>query len=100
MYTPGGRIDAGFKSGVWMGDYARTAINTSINTGSVIGVGANVFGAGLTPKFVPHFSWGQEGIERYRFDKACIDIARWKAFKSGELDPQEQAVLKHIFDHY
>ena len=46
------------KCGVVMGDYSRTAINTSINTGTVIGVCANVFGIGLTPKFIPDFSWG------------------------------------------
>jgi hypothetical protein len=40
-----------------MGDYARSAINTSFNTGTVVGVGPNVFGKGLTPKFIPNFSW-------------------------------------------
>ena len=70
VYTPNGPVNAGLKCGVMMGDYSRTAINTSINTGTVIGVSANVFGRGLTPKYIPCFSWGSEGVKRYEFEKA------------------------------
>ena len=56
VWTPKGQISAGMKCGVMMGDYSRTAINTSINTGTVIGVCCNVFGEGLTPKYIPSFS--------------------------------------------
>lgn len=44
--------------GTFMGDHSKTAINTSINTGTVIGFSVNLFGEGFPPKFVPSFSWG------------------------------------------
>lgn len=100
VFTPGGLKEVGLKCGVLMGDYTRTAINTSINTGTVIGACAHVFGTGLTPKYVPSFSWGSEGILRYRFDKALEDIRNWKRLKHHRLTDSESYVLKHIFDHY
>ncbi len=100
VWTPKGELTVGLKCGVIMGDYTRTAINTSINTGTVIGVSCNVFGAGLLPKFIPSYSWGTDGIERYRFDKAITDIENWKALKGSGVSEAEKMVLKHIFDHY
>jgi UDP-N-acetylglucosamine diphosphorylase/glucosamine-1-phosphate N-acetyltransferase len=100
VWTPSGEVNVGLKCGVIMGDYSRTAINTSINTGTVIGVGCNVFGAGLTPKFIPSFSWGTEGVERYEFKKALKDIQSWKTLKHKQLTENEQLILRHIFDHY
>ena len=66
--TPKGQVAAGYKCGVLMGDYSRTMINTALNTGTVVGVSCNVFGAGLTPKYLPSFSWGNDGIDRYEFE--------------------------------
>jgi len=100
VYTPKGAIKVGLKCGVLMGDYTRTAINTSINTGTVIGVSANVFGTGLTPKYIPCFSWGHEGIERYQLDKALADIENWKKLKNQTLSETERTILTHIFDQY
>lgn len=100
VYTPEGMVDAGLKCGVMMGDYSRTAINTSINTGTVIGVCSNVFGNGLTPKYIPSFSWGSDGIQRYEFDKALAHIDNWKKMKGQQITDAETSVLNHIFDHY
>lgn len=100
VWTPRGEITVGLKCGVIMGDYSRTAINTSINTGTVIGVSCNVFGTGLTPKFISSFSWGTDGIESYHFDKAVADIENWKALKGSGVSEDEKTILKHIFDHY
>lgn len=100
VYTPNGLHNVGVKCGVLMGDYSRTAINTSINTGTVIGVCCNVFGNGLTPKYIASFSWGSEGIRRYEFDKAIAHIENWKGLKNGELTNNETSILNHIFDHY
>ncbi|MCW3073662.1 MAG: hypothetical protein JWP69_731 [Flaviaesturariibacter sp.] len=100
VYTPDGPHNVGVKCGVFMGDYSRTAINTSINTGTVIGVSANVFGSGLSPKHIPSFSWGSDGVERYRFDKALEHIGNWKGLKGQTLNDVEATILKHIFDHY
>lgn len=92
-------LPAGQKCGVFMGDYSRVAINSSINTGSVIGISANVFGAGLLPKRIPDFSWGCEGKE-YAFDQALRDIGNWKKMKQQSLTDTEASVLAYIFAHH
>ena len=57
--------------GLMMGDHSKTAINTMFNTGTVIGVNCNLFGAGMPPKFVPSFSWGgADRLQEYNFEKA------------------------------
>ena len=100
IWTPQGSVAVGLKCGVMMGDHSRTAINTSINTGTVVGACCNVFGNGLTPKYIPSFSWGSDGVERYRFEKALLDVANWKRMKGREIGEAETVILKHIFDHY
>jgi UDP-N-acetylglucosamine diphosphorylase / glucose-1-phosphate thymidylyltransferase / UDP-N-acetylgalactosamine diphosphorylase / glucosamine-1-phosphate N-acetyltransferase / galactosamine-1-phosphate N-acetyltransferase len=100
LWTPAGQINAGIKCGLMMGDYSRAAINTSFNTGSVTGVSSNVFGAGLTPKYIPNFAWGSDGVERYKFDKALIDIQNWKSLKGHVISENEKSILKYIFEHY
>jgi UDP-N-acetylglucosamine diphosphorylase/glucosamine-1-phosphate N-acetyltransferase len=88
-------INAGQKCGLIMGDYSRAAINSSINTGSYIGVCCNVFGAGLLPKVIKDFSWGLK--DKYVFNKALSDINNWKKMKNQELSQEEIDVLKYIF---
>jgi UDP-N-acetylglucosamine diphosphorylase/glucosamine-1-phosphate N-acetyltransferase len=100
VWTPDGAINVGLKCGVLMGDYSRTAINTSINTGTVIGVCTNVYGNGLTPKYIPSFSWGSDGLQRYDIEKALVDINNWKLLKGSAITSSERHILKHIFDHY
>lgn len=100
VWTPKGQINAGMKCGVMMGDYSRTAINTAINTGTVIGVCCNVFGNGLTPKYVPNFSWGSEGVNRYGFEKAIQHIEGWKKLKSQTVTDNEKSILTYIFKHF
>jgi len=61
--------------GLIMGDHSKTAINTMFNTGTVVGVSSNIFGAGFPPKFIPSFSWGGSGgMREYNFDKA-VEVA-------------------------
>jgi UDP-N-acetylglucosamine diphosphorylase/glucosamine-1-phosphate N-acetyltransferase len=85
-------LPAGYKCGVIMGDYSRTAINSSINTGSVIGVSCNVFGEGLLPNIIPDFSWGCKGV-KYRLEKALVDIDNWKKLKNQSLSEIEKQIL-------
>jgi len=100
IWTPKGEMNAGSKCGVMMGDYSRTAVNTAINTGTVIGVSCNVLGQGLTPKYIPDFSWGSEGVKRYEFEKALLDIAAWKKLKGQKIADDERSILKYIFDKF
>jgi UDP-N-acetylglucosamine diphosphorylase/glucosamine-1-phosphate N-acetyltransferase len=90
-------VPAGQKCGVIMGDYSRAAINSSINTGSVIGVSSNVFGAGLLPTIVANFKWGVSGTA-YEFSKAMNDINNWKKLKGQSLTAGEISILKFIFE--
>jgi len=90
-------VGVGQKCGVIMGDYSRTAINSSINTGTVIGVGSNVFGVGLLPTIIPNFSWGVSGT-KYEFEKAIRDINNWKKIKNCFLSEAETSVLQSIFE--
>lgn len=100
IWTPKGQLTAGKKCGVMMGDYSKTAINTSINTGTIIGVACNVFGAALTPKYIPDFSWGSEGVKRYEFEKMMRDIDNWKKFKKAGITENEKHILKYIYQNY
>jgi UDP-N-acetylglucosamine diphosphorylase/glucosamine-1-phosphate N-acetyltransferase len=100
IWTPKGQLNAGIKCGVLMGDYSRTAVNTAINTGTVIGVCCHVFGNGLTPTHIPNFSWGSEGINRYAFEKALKDIEGWKKLKAQTVTDNEKSILKYIFKHF
>jgi UDP-N-acetylglucosamine diphosphorylase/glucosamine-1-phosphate N-acetyltransferase len=100
VWTSAGEVSAGKKCGVMMGDYSRTAINTSINTGTVVGVCCNVYGTGLTPKYIPSFSWGSEGLKRYELEKAFEDVESWKQMKNSTLSANEKKILKYIFQNY
>jgi UDP-N-acetylglucosamine diphosphorylase/glucosamine-1-phosphate N-acetyltransferase len=93
-----GYIPADVKCGVIMGDYSRTAINTSLNTGTVIGVCCNIFGDGLAPKYISDFQWSTKGSMRYDFEKALQDIVNWKKMKNETLSEAESNILKHIFE--
>ncbi len=62
--------------GLIMGDHSKCGINTMFNTGTVVGVSANIFGAGFQRNFIKSFSWGgTHGMTEYNIDKA-IKVAR------------------------
>jgi UDP-N-acetylglucosamine diphosphorylase/glucosamine-1-phosphate N-acetyltransferase len=90
-------INAGQKCGLLMGDYSRAAINTSFDTGTVVGVCCNIFGAGRPPKYIPDFSWGPDGSVLYEWEKAIRDIGNWKRLKKQSLTEGQILTLKHIF---
>ena len=100
VWTPKGEMNAGQKCGVFMGDYSKTSVNTSINTGTVMGVCSNVFEPGLTPKYIPNFSWGSDGLRRYELQKALKDIDDWKKLKGKSITENEKTILTYIFKNY
>jgi UDP-N-acetylglucosamine diphosphorylase/glucosamine-1-phosphate N-acetyltransferase len=87
-------IDAGKKCGLLMGDYSRCAINTSFNTGTIVGVCCSIFGNPCPPKFIDSFTWGKE---KYIFEKALVDINNWKKLKGHEITETEIQSLKNIY---
>ncbi|WP_259070620.1 GlmU family protein [Mucilaginibacter sp. X4EP1] len=86
--------------GLIMADHAKCAINTMFNTGTVVGVSANVFGAGFPRNFVPDFAWGgAQGFEVYSLKK-MFDTAG-KVFARREhrvFDENEQEILRKVFE--
>jgi hypothetical protein len=60
-------------------------------------VGANVFCAGLTPNFIPHFCWGIDNAT-YQIDKLIEDTANWKAFKNEAFSDMEKQLIRVIFE--
>lgn len=91
---------AGNKGGLLMGDHSKAAINTSFNTGTVVGVCCNVVSPGLSPKLIPNFSWGVDGITKYKLNKALVDIDNWKKMKGSGITGREKQVLTDIYKLY
>lgn len=83
--------------GTLVGDHSKTAINTMLNTGTVIGICSNVFGGGFPPKEIPNFSWGgASGLVRHEVDKA-VDLARQvMARRNVVLSESEEELLRYI----
>lgn len=86
--------------GLIMGDHAKCGINTMFNTGTVVGVFANVFGAGYPRNFVPDFAWGSadSGYRTYRFSEACETAELVMARRNKPFTDLEKAALLHIFE--
>ena len=69
FWTPRGLERTGMQFlGAFIGDHAKTAIGTRLTTGAVIGTGANVYGTGITPRYVPPFAWGLDGSDLWELD--------------------------------
>lgn len=85
----------GQKMGMLVGDYTRFAIQSSINTGSYIGVCANIFGNGLLPKHIPNFTWGI--TKGYRLEEIFEDINNWKKLKGINISEEEKEILKYLY---
>lgn len=86
-------------AGLIMADHAKCGINTMFNTGTVVGVGANIFGAGFPRNFLPSFSWGgAQGIETFRFNKFCETASKVMERRGLELDERERSILESIYN--
>lgn len=85
--------------GLIMGDHSKCSINTMFNTGTVVGVSANIFGNGFPEKFVPSFTWGgSEGMVTYSFNRAMETANRMMGRRSKQLTEDDMAMYQHIFD--
>jgi UDP-N-acetylglucosamine diphosphorylase/glucosamine-1-phosphate N-acetyltransferase len=86
--------------GLIMADHAKCGINTMFNTGTVVGVGANVFGGGYPPNFIPDFGWGGKNhMELYQLDKMMETAQRVFDRRDGRtFDDNEKAILKEVFE--
>tara|TARA_B100000809_G_scaffold265985_1_gene326677 strand:+ start:17341 stop:18504 length:1164 start_codon:yes stop_codon:yes gene_type:complete len=85
--------------GAFIGDYSKIGINTMLNTGTVIGVSANVFGSGFPEKHIPSFSWGAiESTTTYRLDKAKEAAEKMCELKKEIFTSLDRAILDAVFE--
>lgn len=85
--------------GLVMGDHSKCAINTMFNTGTVIGVSANIYGSNFPRNFIPSFSWGgAAGFSTYQINKAKETANLVLKRRDIEFDEKEARILEHIFE--
>ncbi|OEK06640.1 GlmU family protein [Roseivirga misakiensis] len=85
--------------GLMMGDHAKCGINTMFNTGTVVGVGSNIFGSGYPRNFVPSYAWGgANGFTTFQLRKFYEVAAAVMKRRGIELDDIEKNILSTIFD--
>jgi UDP-N-acetylglucosamine diphosphorylase/glucosamine-1-phosphate N-acetyltransferase len=85
--------------GLMMGDHSKCGINTMFNTGTVVGVSANIFGAGFPRNFVPSFSWGgAAGFSTYLTQKAFQTAKIVMARRNVAFTDQDATILTHVFE--
>lgn len=85
--------------GLMMGDHAKCGINTMFNTGTVVGVGSNVFGSGYPRNFIPSFAWGgASGLTTFQLRK-FYEVAEAVMKRRGiDLDNTERTMLSKVFE--
>lgn len=85
--------------GLMMGDHSKCGINTMFNTGTVVGVSANIFGSGFPRNFVPSFSWGGSGGFTTYLAKKAFEVAEMVMLRKDiELTDIDKAILEHVFE--
>jgi UDP-N-acetylglucosamine diphosphorylase/glucosamine-1-phosphate N-acetyltransferase len=85
--------------GLIMGDHSKCAINTSFNTGTVVGVSSNIFGAGFPRNFVSSFTWGgSSGYTTYKLNKVFEVAEKVMARRSLEFNQIEKDILSKVFE--
>ncbi len=82
-----------------MGDHSKCGINTMFNTGTVVGVFANIYGSGFPRNFIPSFSWGgASGFTEYKTNKVFEVAEVVMKRKKIEFDAIEERILEHVFE--
>ena len=84
--------------GLIMGDHAKCGINTMFNTGTVVGVGASVFGEGFPRQFIPDFAWGgASGFSTFQAAKFFVTAENMMSRRHKSLAETEREILELIF---
>ncbi len=84
--------------GLIMGDHSKCGINTMFNTGTVVGVACNLFGAGFPRQFVPDFSWGgASGFVTHKLPAVDKTAALVLVRRGKEYNETEQEIMHYLF---
>lgn len=99
-YTKGGFSNTGLQfCGLMMGDHSKCGINTMFNTGTVVGVGANIFGDGFPRNFIPSFSWGgASGFSTFSMPKFEETVKAVFGRRGREWTSMEKEIIERVFD--
>ena len=99
-YVQDGFKDTGLQfCGLIMGDHSKCGINTMFNTGTVVGVSANIFGSGFSRNFIPSFSWGgASGFRIYKLSKVFDVAVKVFARRSLTFDKVDELILTHVYE--
>ena len=85
--------------GLIMGDHSKCGINTMFNTGTVVGVGSNIFGSGFPRNFIPSFSWGgSSGFTIHNLNKFFITAEKVLARRNEVLSDNERQILSQVYN--
>ncbi len=85
--------------GLIMADHSKCGINTMFNTGTVVGVSANIFGSGFPRNFIPSFSWGgASGFTTYITSKAFATARIAMSRRNIDFSEEDVAILEHVFE--
>lgn len=85
--------------GLMMADHAKCGINTMFNTGTVVGVGANIFGTGFPRNFIPSFSWGgTQGFETFTLSKFFKTAEAVYKRRNIPFTDADRKVLEKVFE--
>jgi UDP-N-acetylglucosamine diphosphorylase/glucosamine-1-phosphate N-acetyltransferase len=98
-YEKGGFLKTGLQfCGLMMGDHSKSGINTMFNTGTVVGVCANIFGSGFPRNFIPSFSWGgAAGMVTYDVKKAFETARIVMGRRNIAFTEQDEAILAEVY---
>lgn len=84
--------------GLIMGDHSKCAINTMFNTGTVVGVSANIYGSNFPRNFIPSFSWGgAAGFSTYQLNKVNETAKLVMKRRGVDFDEKEKRILEYVF---
>lgn len=101
-YTHNKQVDTGLQfCGLIMGDHSKAGINTMFNTGTVVGVGSNIFGGGFPATVIPNFSWGgSDGFQPYHLEKLFETAERVFERRALNFDEKEKKILRAVKKFY
>lgn len=99
-YTKGGFSNTGLQfCGLMMGDHSKCGINTMFNTGTVVGVGSNIFGDGFPRNFIPSFSWGgAAGFSTFSMPKFDETVKAVFGRRGKEWTAEDKEIIERVFD--
>ena len=84
--------------GMAMGDHNKTAINTTIMTGSIFGFACNIITPTYPPKYLPSFTWySDNGMKVYILEKALQVGKIAMKRRDKEMTIAEEQIFRMVF---